>query len=40
MANLTLNVSGAPAGDYVLDLTVNDETGGGTAKVRMPFSIK
>ncbi|MHA7772038.1 hypothetical protein [Roseibium sp. M-1] len=40
MANLTLNVSGAPAGDYVLDLIVNDETGSGSAKVRMPFSIK
>jgi len=40
MANLTLNVSGAPAGDYVLDLTVNDENGGGSAKVRLPFSIK
>jgi len=40
MANLTLNVSGAPAGDYVLVLTVNDENGGGSAKVDMPFSIK
>lgn len=40
MANLTLNVSGAPAGDYVLVLTVNDENGGGLAKVDMPFSIK
>jgi hypothetical protein len=40
MANLTLNVSGAPAGDYVLVLTVNDENGGGSAKVNMPFSIK
>lgn len=40
MANLTLNVSGAPAGDYVLELTVNDEYSGNSAKVRMPFSIK
>eukprot|EP00903_Cladosiphon_okamuranus_P001803 g1801.t1 len=32
MANLTLNVSGAPSGDYVLVLTVNDENGGGSAK--------
>lgn len=40
MANLTLNVSGAPAGDYVLELTVNDEFSGNSAKVRMPFSIK
>lgn len=40
MANLTLNVSGAPAGSYVLVLTVNDENGGGSAKVEMPFSIK
>ena len=40
MANLTLNVSGAPAGEYVLVLTVNDENGGGSAKVDMPFSIK
>ncbi|WP_422376980.1 hypothetical protein [Roseibium sp.] len=40
MANLTLNVSGAPAGDYVLVLTVNDEHGGGSAKVELPFSIK
>ncbi|EAV40838.1 hypothetical protein SIAM614_17539 [Stappia aggregata IAM 12614] len=40
MANLTLNVSGAPSGDYVLELTVNDEYSGKTAKVRMPFSIK
>jgi len=40
MANLTLNVSGAPAGDYVLVLTVNDVNGGGSAKVDMPFSIK
>jgi len=40
MANLTLNVSGAPVGDYVLVLTVNDETGGGSAKVEMPFAIK
>lgn len=40
MANLTLNVSGAPAGDYVLVLTVNDENGGGSAKVQLPFSIQ
>ncbi len=40
MANLTLNVSGAPTGDYILFLTVNDENGGGSAKVQMPFSIK
>ncbi|WP_157738828.1 hypothetical protein [Labrenzia sp. VG12] len=40
MANLTLNVSGAPAGDYVLVLTVNDEHGGGSAKVDLPFTIK
>lgn len=40
MANLTLNVSGAPAGDYVLVLTVNDEHGGGSAKVDLPFEIQ
>ena len=40
MANLTLNVSGAPAGDYVLVLTVNDAHGGGAVKVDMPFSIR
>ncbi len=40
MANLTVNLSGAPAGDYVLDLTVNDEYGGGSARVQMPFSLK
>jgi hypothetical protein len=40
MANLTLNVTGAPVGDYVLVLTVNDEAGGGSAKVEMPFSIR
>ncbi|GAA0773069.1 hypothetical protein E1180_11010 [Roseibium denhamense] len=40
MANLTLNVSGAPAGDYVLVLTVNDENGGESVKVEMPFSIQ
>lgn len=40
MANLTLNVSGAPAGNYVLVLTVNDENGGGSAKVDLPFSIQ
>jgi len=40
MANLTLNISGAAAGDYVLVLTVNDEKGGGSTKVDLPFSIK
>lgn len=40
MANLTLNISGAPAADYLLVLTVNDELGGGSTKVSLPFSIK
>lgn len=40
MANLTLNVSGAPAGDYLLVLTVNDEHSGASAKVELPFAIQ
>ncbi|GAB4536325.1 MAG: hypothetical protein Tsb0019_37730 [Roseibium sp.] len=40
MANLSLDVAGAPEGDYVLVLTVNDEAGGGSAKVELPFSIR
>lgn len=40
MANLTLSINGAPAADYVLVLTVNDEQGGGSTKVSMPFTIK
>ncbi|WP_428688481.1 hypothetical protein [Roseibium sp.] len=40
MANLTLRVNGAPAGDYVLDLTVNDQIGGGSARVKIPFSFQ
>jgi hypothetical protein len=40
MANLTLNVSGAPAGDYLLVLTVDDENSGASAKVELPFAIQ
>lgn len=40
MANLTLNVSGAEAGDYLLVLTINDEYSGSSARVQLPFVIK
>lgn len=40
MANLTLNLTGAPAGSYVLGITLRDRHGGQTAVAEMPFEIQ
>ncbi len=40
MAALTYNFTGLPAGDYVLDTTMNDVVGGGKASFSLPFSVR
>lgn len=40
LTNVTLRSGGVPPGDYVLDLTLHDLIGNGTASVSLPFSIK
>lgn len=37
--HLTLDVSGADPGDYVLHYTIKDNVGGSTAKVEQPFTL-
>ena len=39
MLNLTMNVSGAPPGDYVLEYKLRDITGDKSAVVELPFKI-
>ena len=39
MLNLTMNVSGAPPGDYVLEYKLRDITGDKSAVVDLPFKI-
>jgi hypothetical protein len=40
MAHVTINLTGAPAGAYVLGLTVHDANSGKTASADLPFEIK
>ncbi len=40
MAHVTINLTGAPAGPYVLGLTVHDANSGKTASADLPFEIK
>jgi hypothetical protein len=40
MAHLTINLSGAPAGDYVFGATFHDKVSGKQASFDLPFSIK
>ena len=40
MAHVTINLTGAPAGAYVLGLTVHDANNGKTASADLPFEIK
>ncbi len=40
MSHVKLNVSGAPAGSYILELTINDQNGGKSATKDLPFEIK
>lgn len=40
MAHVTINLTGAPAGAYVLGLTVHDTNSGKTASADLPFEIK
>jgi len=39
MLNGTLNVSGAPAGDYQIELVVRDHSSAQTARTQLPFTI-
>ena len=39
MLSLTLNLTGAPAGDYVLEYTLRDVTGAKSTKFELPFKI-
>jgi hypothetical protein len=38
--NVTLNLSGAPPGDYVVRLVVKDQNGPGSAETRLPIVLK
>jgi hypothetical protein len=40
MTHLTLNLSGAPAGDYVFGATYHDKMSGKSASLDLPFQIK
>lgn len=40
MVNLTLNVTGLPPGDYVVEFQLRDITGSKTASFELPFQIK
>jgi hypothetical protein len=40
MAHVTINLTGAPAGNYILGLTVRDVNSGKTASADLPFEIK
>lgn len=40
MAHLTINMTGAPAGDYVFGATFHDKVSGKQASFDLPFSIK
>ena len=39
MVVLTLDVTGAPAGDYVVEYTLRDRTGPKSTSVSLPFKI-
>lgn len=40
MAHVTINLTGAPAGAYILNLTFRDTNSGKTASADLPFEIK
>jgi hypothetical protein len=40
MAHVTINLTGAPVGVYVLGLTVHDTNSGKAASADLPFEIK
>jgi hypothetical protein len=40
MAHVTINLTGAPVGSYVLGLTVHDANSGKTASADLPFEVK
>jgi hypothetical protein len=40
MTHLTLTLSGAPAGNYVVEATYRDQINNKSAKLELPFAIK